>query len=619
MSSESITFDDATELTFDSDEISVSGGQSQLKLQDDPGNVFTEDFADGGGHTYDNTKSEFSGGQNQQKLLIPSDAISGLTFDSTIDFASWSGGVVTGAAIGGALVSGGKLDLAHNDIRYVNYDAVSNADSQQVGAFKFKYTPNYSGFPSSDMTMITIKHSSTAANLILLRHSVTTGKFFILIYDSAQVAIVNYNTATTWSPTSGVEYEIELNWDLTTGATRLFIDGVQFGVTQTGTGTRSSDIGVLRIGTNLGGTDSSNFYIDDFVYFNAVQHTSNYTAGYTLYDYKYAATTDLLPEMEYTGVGTLIAATLFSTSYSGSPRIAIDIGRSGVYTYWNGSAWVAGIDDYTEASSPTDFAANIATLPVNGETYGQFKIYYDDSNTQSAFANLEITLTSQIYSILNPKVYKTDAINTQGIESLSITESGITAIEYNRHTAEVDGIEMYWNGSAWVASSGFSQSNTTSDYEDNITSLDMSEGVAFRPITYQHSESGTATPAISQIDIVYDFYAGEVTAPSRCTVYNTIYSEDEDDTPVENVKVSAYLSNPKAIYSGSNGSIKLLNIPIITKYTTAKGYWDMELIETTNISPETKWVFVFDYGGGKTVTYEKSVPNQESVDFEDLE
>jgi len=187
-------------------------------------------------------------------------------------------GSLTGTAVGGAAILNGKLDLAHNDNRYVSYSAVSNADFTQTGAVRFIVTPNYSGSPAIQQQLFSIgKASGNNTNLISLRHA-SNGLVKIYIYNSSAVSIINDAAFSTWSPTSGTPYLFELNIDLTTGATRLFVDGVQKGSTLTQTGTRSTDVLLLHVGQYVPlQTFTSNFSIEGFKVYNTVQHTSGYT------------------------------------------------------------------------------------------------------------------------------------------------------------------------------------------------------------------------------------------------------------------------------------------------------------------------------------------------------
>jgi len=209
------------------------------------------------------------------------------TFSAYID-GDYGLGSLTGTSIGGAAISGGKLDLAHSDVRYISYSAVDNANSSNVGAFKFKVTANYSGSPIAISPFFSIgKTIGLNINEISLWHAVD-GTLRLNIADWAGVLIISNASFGVWSPVISTEYEFELNYDVITGATRLFINGNQFGTTQSGTGIRTSAPTLLLfIGQFIPNpTFLSNIYIKDFIVFNAVQHTSNYSSGYTLQDIK---------------------------------------------------------------------------------------------------------------------------------------------------------------------------------------------------------------------------------------------------------------------------------------------------------------------------------------------
>lgn len=89
--------------------------------------------------------------------------------------------------------------------------------------------------------------------------------------------VVNYTTG-AWNPVSGTTYEIELNMDLITGATRLFIDGTQLGTTQTGTSADwLSAADYMSIGdVNSGVNVNQNFTCYDMKVWNTIQHTADY-------------------------------------------------------------------------------------------------------------------------------------------------------------------------------------------------------------------------------------------------------------------------------------------------------------------------------------------------------
>jgi len=194
---------------------------------------------------------------------------------------TWGEGVLTGTPHNNPIISDNKLNLVGGAIIYVDYDANLNADSQQVGAVRFKITPNYTGIGNKHAMFSISKEHNSVINMISLVQW-HNGQLKIYIFDSLGSEITS-QLLPVWSPTTGQEYEFELNWDLDNGETRLFIDGNQLGNTIATTGTRSSDIGLLRVGATW---HAINFppdcEIDDFIVFDKVQHISDYNVSSVL-------------------------------------------------------------------------------------------------------------------------------------------------------------------------------------------------------------------------------------------------------------------------------------------------------------------------------------------------
>ena len=266
-------------------------------------------------------------------------------------------GVLTGTATGGAGVSGGYLDLSFGDARYVTWDADLNADSQQVGCFNVVWQPNYSGAPSANQVILSnSKAHGDLDNLIEVYHIAGSGGIQLKIYNSASGAIIITNLG-TWTPVAGTDYEFELNYDITTGATRLFIDGVQHGTTQTGTGTRDASIAMVRTGRHYNGITTANFKVAHFQVFSAVQHTANYTPvlpSDTLYS---TATPSILVKASFQ-MDDLDGLTETTVSTPAGTALRYTLRIDGQDYWWNGSA-VATTDGATYAE--TNDAATIVT------------------------------------------------------------------------------------------------------------------------------------------------------------------------------------------------------------------------------------------------------------------
>lgn len=462
--------------TFDATKIEIDAGVAKLKLQNSL-QAFIETFASGAGFTYDSALAEFAGGKVQQKDQRPIDATFGANYNLNIN-GNWGDGVLTGTAIGGASVSGGKLDLAHNDLRYVDYDANLNADSQQTGCIRFKYTPNYNGANPTEQSLCVIcKGANQGENMFYLRHrlgDIAGGYLVLHIYDENRILLVE-QILDYWTAVAGQEYEFEINYDLTNGATQVFRDGVQIGATITVTGIRDSNIGLIRIGSNhYNPSNTSNFKIDDFQIFPTVQHTANYTPGYLVSDNIYLESTVILPEMEHVLPGDLTTFVSFVTVESGSPRYTMQLERSGNYLYWNGSTWVVSDGTYNQANDATTFNANVASLDISGKTYGQFKINFTDTNTQGAVDTLTVNLYMDTgYPIDKPTIYKTAGDAIADIEEwVNFTETLGTGNEGNvQYQISEDTITWYyWNGSVW-ASAGSSDYNSSAEINVNISTF----------------------------------------------------------------------------------------------------------------------------------------------------
>lgn len=179
---------------------------------------------------------------------------------------TYGDGILTGSATGSAAIAAGWLDLAHNDARYVDYDADKNADAQQKGMILYDIKTAYSGTPAGNLTHFTItKADADADNEITLYHG-SDGNLHLTINDNTGTPIISAVSFGAWVPVATTVYAFKLIYDITIGATKLYIDDVQLGTTKTSTGTRDSSIGLLRVGGSYdsGSPNNSNFSIRKF-------------------------------------------------------------------------------------------------------------------------------------------------------------------------------------------------------------------------------------------------------------------------------------------------------------------------------------------------------------------
>ncbi len=313
-------------------------------------------------------------------------------FSSSID-ATWSGGTGTGTATGGAAVSGGQLDLTGATNQYVSYTAVDNADSQQVGTVQVGYEPGYTGSPAADRPMFTIsKAAGDSDNLIFMDHR-STGQLRVQINDSTGASIFATDFG-AYAPTAGVEDEIELNYDITTGNTEVFVNGTQLGGADVSTGTRDSSIALLRIGNDVTAAGSPDAKFDNFVVFAVVRHTANYTAGADAEEIPATKPGYSTNNPKLVLPGTFQADDLLSftsdVTVTAPDEIRHILLDDGVRKYFNGSIWLNSDGSYAQSNTGADINTNIGLLDVGSALTLETFLHSDTGATTPSIISASI-------------------------------------------------------------------------------------------------------------------------------------------------------------------------------------------------------------------------------------
>lgn len=197
------------------------------------------------------------------------------TYSSSID-ADSSSGSPTGTAHNGAAVSGAVLNLNGATGKYVSYVGTGNFNQAQVWTFRANVKPNYSGSPATRQYFIERDVGGSLRGYCGIYHD-PSGKIRIAYRDDSSTELFEGDVG-TWSPTAGTTYEIEWDTDLSTGANRVFINGVQLGSTNTTSGNVGTTANEVLIGQGFDIGHSANFSISNVVVFPTVQHTSNFAS-----------------------------------------------------------------------------------------------------------------------------------------------------------------------------------------------------------------------------------------------------------------------------------------------------------------------------------------------------
>ncbi|MHA1379273.1 MAG: hypothetical protein ACTSRG_12895 [Candidatus Helarchaeota archaeon] len=576
----------------------------KLALIDNPELYFNQLFTNDDGFTYDPDKLEFADGSVKQKNQRPINATFGATYTNNIN-GSWGNGLLIGAAIGGASVLNNRLDLAHSDNRSITYSGVNNSNITTVGTIRAKVTPNYSGTPAIDQSFYFSYDSATNLDLIQITNLSLDGRIAIAIRKSNGVFIVNANLG-NWNPTAGTAYIFELNIDLISGEVRLFIDGVQKGVT-TGIVESINLADTIKIGNDTTDSMISNFYLEDLVIFNTVQHTSNHSADYSLPEIEYIEASVGLPEFSYLGVGNVQSFDNLNDASIGNVKY-ISNGQ-----YFDGADWLASDGSYAQANTLAEINTNLDTLDEDNDL--DIIAVFTNANTLSSIDELTMEYTGQKYSQNNSWVMNASPVLTDELVDILLTYTK-TGNDDIKLILNISGVDYWWAGLAWeISNSSFAQSNDVITILANKTTLPLTGGknLSFKAIFY--SETGQSTPVLDELIASYGFVFN-CHDILNCIVYGCVKSVDE--MPVD-AKIRAYSPTP---FIHNNNWIT------IDVETTADstGKWQLPIIETESIkSTLTKGIYfdikyIGDNGNDKTDTIEnKIIPNQAKSRFEDLE
>lgn len=607
---QTINYDTANNFSFDTTKIQITGGLASLKLLANPGQVFSQAFDADTGFTYDAAKAEFAAGSLLQKDQAPAAALCGATYTSGLDL-SWSrGSSTTGTANGSPTLAGGKLVCTGTAQKGVTYtDAAFGVAGS--GAIKFKYTPNYTTAPSQNVDICVLRASSGAADRIVFTHSPSGNTLRIAVNNASGSTVIGTSTiiGSAWTPTSGQTYEIELNWEPTAGTVRVFIDGTLHGSLSPGAWTRGTNATVLSIGASTVSYNVADASFDDVLYFNAAQHTATYEAGYIVVETLYAASSVTMPAFSYTGVGTIIAVEASAISETGAPRYIV------ANKFWNGSAWVASDGSYAQANTSADAIAQLPNLSVVGAVSVVVKVVFTDTNTRGSVANLSVTVTGQIYPTDDPAIEQGSGFDLDGLENFTVTSGGTGAVRFQ---LRLSGTLYWWNGTTWATSDGsYAQANAADDIETNKSALDavVSVGKVAKLRALLHSETGQATPTLTQAVIDYDFFAPLPAAPTECIVYGFLRDVIGDELATAPVLIVTLAT---AFKWGST----YLVMPSVEEVTAdGDGRVEVSLIESAMASVKYKFEVRYVDHAGRTKTLKlgrATVPAQSSVNLASL-
>lgn len=355
-----------------------------------------------GNFTFDAALIEFAGAPVRAKLLdlTPPNSTLGHSFNGVLD-ASWGGGVLTHTVPGGfntPTVVAKRMVCESTDLRAIKLPFAGNAPATNVGATECILNTNYTGTPSvgeGDQYFIDIGNGVDDVNRVDLWHDRPSGQLRFRVCDTVGALIVDISTP--FAPVAGVPQRLQANWNITSGESRLFLNGTQIGATDTSTGTRTTaGLTNIWLGTDQTETETSNFRMGNVVLYTTVQNTTTHTPAPEIADTRYSVAD---PTVLTNSVFATDAISDFTETVvkAGSDDVKYIMCFAGQDYYWNGSAWVISDGTFAQSNTAAEITTNgaHASLPEGNLLIKTF-LHSDDGSTRPEIETLDIT-----YSFFN--------------------------------------------------------------------------------------------------------------------------------------------------------------------------------------------------------------------------
>ena len=556
------TFNTAEDFTNTSTE--YTGGALQLTTPVTAGLSFTQAFAVDTGFTYNNTKAEFVGGVLRKKDQTAANSrMAG--FMTTKDLAWNKTATTTGTLNGAPTFGSGKMVCTGSQgVYYTKNTAASET-------YKTLYTPNYTTSPPTNVNILSNWNGTNNNDRFGLIHSSSGNTPRINLYNSAAGAI--YSTVAigaAWTPTAGVEYEIEAVLDSAAGTVRVFIDGVLHGTLSPAPWTRGTSSSRYYVGASPVVYNQAEGSFDNPIWFNAANHTVGYTPGYTIAPTIYAESKADLPPFSHLGPGGLSLLTNFAVTEVGSPQYLVE-GK-----YFNGS-WVVSDGTYAQSNSKATIIANLATLSVTALTDLDVSVVFAANNTLASVDDLTVTYSGNRYAASGTAT--TTEMSADEMLTFAITTENTPTNTTVSYGVKKDNVLMWWNGAAWVTSNGTAaQLNSAADINTNAAALLSGPNSTLKGFVLMETTDNTVTPSLVEVLVSFAF-GGVPTTLETCVIWG--YVKDISGVGIGGATVTMSLVRESAEYKEGGDTVLGPSVSVLTQTTDDPGYFEVVLVRSS--------------------------------------
>ena len=522
-------YDVPANYSFDTAKIEVVGGVAKLKTV--PSGDFTNNsnFTTSGDYTFDSAKVQFTAGKARLKdqRLPNNNLFAGFRDNLNGSYANVAGSILAtvsavspthNAGLGSADFTAGAYYLRYDNPASQIHQTLFSTNPSQWNTYRFLWRAGYTGNPAANAYFFGYANAfpTPTAWAGFYHHTGGTLRFEV---DSQSMPIKTV-VGPAFSPVSGTDYEIEVavQFGQTATTIRVFVNGTylgEFNITYAAIGDSIvvDKVWIGNIYTQAAASADGNFK-DFSIFFVDVHGTASYTAPITQADTIYTDTgasvsmnTNILQEADPPGVSSITSI------------VAVEVNTGGDFITYNTSVddgvtwlWYNSFTTLWEPSSGVAQSNSIAVLNANRNTIGvptgdrlRFRVWLR-SNTGATYPeidNIETKHKKITYDLTDPTILTNEAAPAIDFNSFVAVETKPAGTEI-KYQLFKGGSNFYWNGSTWVAGSGYAQANTAAVIAANIASfISETSAVPVKVLAFLHSDAGIVTPEIDSVTLDY--------------------------------------------------------------------------------------------------------------------
>lgn len=238
--------------------------------------------------------------------------------------------------------------------------------------------------------------------------------------------------------------------------------------------------------------------------------------------------------------------------------------------------------------------ANVAT-PITYDVPSSFTYDISKIQVQNNVASLAGTGP---YDTTNPFLLSLAELDMSALAGFTEVAS-VSGSDATSYVLNINGTDYYWNGSAWVASNGtYSQSNPAATINTNSAHSSMNAlliaGAKVFVKSFLHSATGSTTPTITSINVIYTFFPFAPTTPPLTTVF--LWLTDILDDVIGSNVVATFSATNKTGYNYGKYVVLPFNK---TVQFNSLGYAAISIMETSSVGIGI--TFNVSYQDGKTI------------------